>query len=133
MNLLLSTVAASTMFVTFAGITFAQSAGSDKQKYPDVVNVSARAHGENSFDFDVTISSLYDTAERYANAFRVMGTDGKSYGERILFHDHADEQPFTRDLYNVSIPRGVQKVIVQARDKKYGYGGKTKEVVLPGR
>ena len=132
MNPLLSTVAA-TMIVTVAGITFAQSAGPDKQKYPDVVNVSARAHGENSFDFDVAISSPYDTAERYADAFRVMGTDGKSYGERILFHDHADEQPFIRDLYNVSIPRGVQKVIVQARDKKYGYGGKTREIVLPGR
>jgi hypothetical protein len=132
MNPLFSTVAA-TMIVTIAGITFAQSAELDKQKYPDVVHVSARAHGENSFDFDVTISSPYDTAERYADAFRVMGTDGKSYGERILFHDHADEQPFTRDLYNVSIPRGVQKVIVQVRDKKYGYGGKTREFVLPGR
>ena len=132
MNPLLSTVAA-TMIITVAGITFARSAGPDTQKYPDVVNVAARAHGENSFDFDVTISSPYDTAERYADAFRVMGTDGKSYGERILFHDHADEQPFTRDLYNVAIPRGVQKVIVQARDKKYGYGGKTREVVLPGR
>lgn len=132
MNPLLSTVAA-TMIVTVAGITFAQSAGLDKQKYPDVVNVSVRAYGENRFDFDVTISSPYDTAERYADAFRVMGTDGKSYGERILFHDHADEQPFTRDLYNVSIPQGVQKVIVQAKDKTYGYGGKTMEVVLPGR
>jgi len=132
MNPLVSTVAA-TMLVAVAGITFAQSAGQDQQKYPDVVNVSVRARGENSFDFDATISSPYDTAERYADAFRVMGTDGKSYGERILLHDHADEQPFTRDLYNVSIPRGVQKVIVQARDKKYGYGGKTREVALPGR
>lgn len=132
MNLLLSTVAA-TLIITVTGITFAQSAGPDKQKYPDVESVSARVNGGNSFDFDVTISSPYDTAERYADAFRVMGIDGKSYGERILIHDHADEQPFTRDLYNVTIPRGVQKVIVQARDKKYGYGGKTMEVVLPGR
>lgn len=132
MNPLLSTVAAS-MIVAVACVTFAQSAGPDNQKYPDVVNVSARAHGENSFDFSVTVSSPYDTEERYADAFRVMGTDGKSYGERILFHDHADEQPFTRDLNNVSIPRSVQKVIVQARDKINGYGGKTKEVVLPGR
>ena len=132
MHPLLSTVAA-TLIIAVAGSTFAQSAGPDAQKYPDVVNVSVRVHGENSFDFDVTISSPYDTPERYADAFRVMGADGTSYGERILLHDHADEQPFTRDLYDVAIPRGVQKVIVQARDKKYGYGGKTREVVLPGR
>ena len=36
-------------------------------------------------------------------------------------------------LYAVKIPRTVRKVIVQARDKKYGYGGKRVEVVLPGR
>lgn len=48
-------------------------------------------------------------------------------------HDHAGEQPFTRDLYGVRIPRGVRAVTVQARDQKYGYGGKTVEVALPGR
>jgi hypothetical protein len=48
-------------------------------------------------------------------------------------HDHQDEQPFTRDLYSVKIPEGIKKVVVQARDQKYGYGGKTVEVMLPGR
>jgi len=54
-------------------------------------------------------------------------------GERILLHDHAGEQPFTRDLYGVRIPRGIRTVSVQARDQQYGYGGKTVEVALPGR
>jgi hypothetical protein len=33
----------------------------------------------------------------------------------------------------VEIPAGVQSVIVQARDLKNGYGGKSMEVKLPGR
>jgi hypothetical protein len=110
----------------------AQAAGKSEQRFPDVVSAVVRADGER-FDFDVTVSSPYDTAQRYADAFRVSGPDGKVYGERKLLHDHADEQPFTRDLYGVSIPRGVRSVTVQARDQKHGYGGKTVEVKLPGR
>jgi hypothetical protein len=89
--------------------------------------------GANKFDFDVTVSAPYDTPQRYADAFRVMSKDGTVYGERVLLHDHATEQPFTRDLYGVVVPAGVRSVVVQARDLKNGWGGKTVEVSLPGR
>jgi hypothetical protein len=112
---------------------FAQRKDASAQTHPDVVGVKVLARGADTFDFDVTVSSPYDTAQRYADAFRVVGKDGKVFGERILLHDHADEQPFTRDLHGVRIPPGVRVVIVQARDRKHGYGGKTAEVVLPGR
>lgn len=105
----------------------------DVQKYPDVVHVDVRPNGENRYDFDVTISSPYDTPQRYADGFRVSGPDGKDYGERKLLHDHANEQPFTRDLYGVTLPAGVRAVVLQARDQQYGYGGKSVEVNLPGR
>lgn len=111
----------------------ARAADPALQKYPDVVAAKAQARGTDSFDFDVTVSSPYDTPQRYADAFRVLGKDGTVFGERILLHDHAGEQPFTRDLYGVRIPRGIRTVTVQARDQKYGYGGKTVEVGLPGR
>ncbi len=104
-----------------------------EQQFPDVVSVEVHARGDNQFDFDVTVSSPYDTPQRYADAFHVMGPDGKIFGERKLLHDHAGEQPFTRDLYGVEIPPGIKKVTVQARDKKYGYGGKTADANLPDR
>jgi len=103
------------------------------QHYPDVLAAKVRSIGAETFDFDVTVSSPYDTPQRYADAFRAVGKDGVVYGERKLVHDHADEQPFTRDLYSVKIPHGVRAVVLQARDQKYGYGGKTVEVTLPGR
>lgn len=105
----------------------------EPQKFPDVVAAKVRASGADTFDFDVTVSSPYDTPQRYADAFRVVGADGTVFGERLLLHDHAGEQPFTRDLYGVKIPRGVRSVVVEARDGEHGYGGKTVRVVLPGR
>ncbi len=108
-------------------------AAADGQKFPDVVSAVARVGSLGKLDFDVTVSSPYDSAARYADAFKVMGKDGTVYGERTLWHDHADEQPFTRDLYGVAVPASVNAVVIQARDKKFGYGGKTVEIRLPKR
>ncbi len=103
------------------------------QKYPDVLGVDVELSTGNAFDFHVTVSSPYDSVQRYADAFRVQGTDGTVFGARKLLHDHANEQPFTRALKGVAIPAGVRTVVVQARDQQYGYGGRMLEVALPGR
>ena len=123
------------LFMALIGVAAAQAQSKEAagQCHPDVIGVKVTPRGANKFDFDVTISSRYDTPRRYADAFRVMDAGGKVYGERILLHDHADEQPFTRDLHGVAIPPGVRKVVVQGRDKQFGYGGRTVETALPGR
>jgi hypothetical protein len=132
MNHYLGAVAAA-VTIAMVSMASAQSADPKNQKFPDVVDVRVHARGDNRFDFDATLSSPYDSPQRYADAFRVMGNGGVVYGERTLFHDHASEQPFTRDLYGVTIPAGIKTVVVQGRDQKYGYGGKTRQVALPGR
>lgn len=108
------------------------AAGAD-QRFPDVLSAKVSAAASGTFDFDVTISSPYDTPGRYADGFRVTTGSGAVLGERKLWHDHQNEQPFTRDLYSVRIPPDIKRVLIQARDQKYGYGGKTVEVGLPGR
>jgi hypothetical protein len=115
------------------GCAEARAGEGSEQRFPDVLAVEVRAAGSDRFSFDVTVSSPYDTSRRYADGFRVTGRDQQVYGERKLLHDHQHEQPFTRDLYDVSIPRAVTKVSVQARDRHYGYGGRIVEVRLPGR
>lgn len=110
-----------------------QAADNLLQKYPNVISAKVRHDSGDIFDFDVTVSSPYDTPQRYADAFHVMDKNGRVFGERKLIHDHEDEQPFMRDLYGVNIPKGVRIVIIQARDQKYGYGGEQVEVMLPGR
>ena len=41
------------------------AATSSTQKYPDAVSAHSKAAGPNLFDFDVTVSSPYDSAQRY--------------------------------------------------------------------
>ena len=118
--------------------TLAAEAGSLSQPtgerhFPDVIHVSVTGAGDGLFNFDVTVSSPYDTPARYADGFRVSSPSGEVLGVRKLWHDHQGEQPFTRDLYGVRIPPTVKAVIVQARDQKFGYGGKSMRVTLPGR
>ncbi len=104
-----------------------------EQRFPDVVDVKVTPRAAGVYDFDVTVSSPYDTPERHADAFRVTTASGQVLGERKLLHDHQAEQPFTRDLYGVRIPPSVTAVIVQARDRKHGYGGRSLRVDLPRR
>jgi len=117
------------IFLSFSAL----AADNTVQQYPDVISVKVRHDTGVIFDFDVTVSSPYDTPQRYADAFRVTDKNGRIFGEKKLIHDHEDEQPFMRDLYGVIIPQGVRTVVVQARDQKYGYGGGMVEVTLPGR
>lgn len=102
-----------------------------EQLYPDVVAVEISQDGEGTYRLDVTVSSPYDTPERYADAWRVLAPDGSELGVRELTHDHANEQPFTRSLTGVEIPSGVTEVTVQGRDLVNGWGGMTATVEVP--
>lgn len=102
-----------------------------EQRYPGVVEVTVEETGTDTYTFHVTISSPYDTPDRYADGWRIMDSDGTVYGEHTLMHDHANEQPFTRTQSNVEIPAEVTEVTVEGRDIDNGYGGDTVTVELP--
>lgn len=102
----------------------------DQPLYPDVLSVDVEQEGR-FFDFAATISSPYDSPDRYADAFRVIADDGAILGVRELTHDHAAEQPFTRSLLGVEIPDDVTEVTIQGRDSVYGWGGGAVIVELP--
>ncbi len=99
--------------------------------FPDVLAVELTETGDRIFTVAVTLSSPYDSPERYADAWRVMAPDGAVLGLRELLHDHANEQPFTRTLSDVSIPTDVDEVTVQGRDQISGWGGATVTVGVP--
>ncbi|MEO8144490.1 MAG: hypothetical protein ABI654_09770 [Betaproteobacteria bacterium] len=98
----------------------------------DVVDVKVRRSAPGIYDFDITVRSVDKGWDYYADAFEVLAPDGKVLGQRILLHPHETEQPFTRDLYGVRVPAGVAEVVVRARHKPKGYGGKSVRVRLPG-
>ncbi len=101
------------------------------QRFPDVVGVEASFDDVNgTWTFAVTISSPYDTPERYADGWRVVGPDGAVFGVHTLAHDHANEQPFTRRQTGVTIPDGVAEVTIEGRDQANGFGGGTMTISL---
>lgn len=104
--------------------------GAEGELFPDVIDASATRDGDGTWTFSATLSSPYDSAERYADAWRVVGPDGTVYGTRELLHDHANEQPFTRSESGIEIPDDVDEVTVEGRDQVSGWGGATVAVTL---
>jgi hypothetical protein len=98
----------------------------------DVTNVVVRERG-GLYDLDVTIRSKDTGWERYADRIEALAPDGGVLGTRVLEHPHDDEQPFTRDLYQLSVPAGIARITVRAHFKPTGYDGASMTVTLPGR
>lgn len=101
-----------------------------QELFPDVVNATAVLEDDGTWTFNATLSSPYDSPARYADAWRVVGPDGTEYGIRVLTHDHANEQPFTRSESGVMIPDDVTTVTIEGRDQVSGWGGATVELEL---
>jgi len=99
----------------------------------DVVGVEVRADGDGTYRFDVSVRHADEGWQHYADAFQIIGPNDTVLGTRILVHPHVNEQPFTRSLGGVKIPDGLTTVVVRARDKVHGLGGKTQTAALPGR
>ena len=100
-----------------------------EQLFPDVIDATAE-QTNLGWTFNATVSSPYDSADRYADAWRIVGPDGTVYGTRELAHDHAAEQPFTRTIQAVEIPDNVEVVTIEGRDQENGWGGGTFELTL---
>ena len=96
---------------------------SNEQQFPDIIDVELTPNGDNTYNIAVTISSPYDSPQRYADGWRVLDPNGNVLAEHTLLHDHANEQPFTRVQRNVAIPADMPHILLEGRDTQYGYGG----------
>jgi len=99
-------------------------------QFPEVMKVKAKSLGDQRWKFDVTLSSPYDSPQRYADAWRVLDDQDKELGIRILGHDHASEQPFTRS-HVITLPENTTSVFVEGRDQTNGWSGQRFEFELP--
>ena len=59
--------------------------------------------------------------DHYADRWRVVDEKGSLLGERVLFHPHETEQPFTRSQSGILIQPGTTIVYVEAHDKVHGW------------
>lgn len=100
-----------------------------------IVNFSTVALADNveilSADFNklqsgqwsVSVTLKHDDRgwDHYADNWRIVDEKGKILGDRVLYHPHVNEQPFTRSLSNVNIPDDIKVVYIEAHDKLHGW------------
>lgn len=90
----------------------------------DVLSVELEETSPNTFTIIAEVEHADDGWDHYADAWQVVGPDGKVIATRELAHPHVNEQPFIRTLLGVEIPVDVREITVRARDLVHGFGGK---------
>ncbi len=90
----------------------------------DVITAAATPDGAGAWRIEATIRHADEGWEHYANAFEVLGPDGRILDVRKLVHPHVEEQPFTRSVDTVAIPSGTDFIVIRAKDSIHEYGGK---------
>ncbi len=98
---------------------------------PEIVAVRVTPSGGGQYRFDVTLRHADTGWKHYADQWDVLAPDGTVLGKRVLLHPHVDEQPFTRSLAGVRIPKGLKEVFIRAKDNVSGYAREQYRVVLP--
>jgi len=88
---------------------------------PRVVTVDASKSGD-TWRFNVAIRHADAGWEHYADGWGVYLADDTELGYRVLAHPHVNEQPFTRSLSGVKIPKGAKSVIIRPHDLVHGLG-----------
>ncbi len=71
--------------------------------------------------FHVTLKHDDTGWKHYADAWRIVDAKGNELGIRKLWHPHENEQPFTRTLANVLIPKDKNIIFIEAHDKVHGW------------
>ncbi|MGB3408803.1 MAG: hypothetical protein WBA67_15065 [Jannaschia sp.] len=87
-----------------------------------VVEAALARQTASGWTFDVTVRHPDTGWDHYADGWAVLAPDGTELGFRELLHPHETEQPFTRSLSGVAIPRALESVVIRARDNVHGWG-----------
>lgn len=81
-----------------------------------VLDVKANCSLSQICSFDVTLEHEDTGWEHYADKWEIYTPQNELLATRTLY-----EQPFTRSLSGVQIPKGVNKVIIKGHDLVHGY------------
>ncbi|UCB46730.1 MAG: hypothetical protein JSV25_04745 [Spirochaetota bacterium] len=100
-------------------------AHSDDLNYAQVVFVKAVQQERNIWRFEVTVRHNDEGWDHYADEWQVTNpNDSSIVAERVLAHPHVEEQPFTRSLGNVGIPKKLTQVLIRAKCNIHDFGGR---------
>lgn len=122
----LSTTGSLSLVVGFLLCAFAKANAGEV----DILSADFQRNSGKLWSANVTLKHDDMGWDHYADGWRVVDGEGKVLGNRVLFHPHVKEQPFTRGLSNIEIPDGVTKVFVEAHDKVHGWSRQELEIDL---
>ncbi len=104
-----------------AGLAALAAAGAAQAGDVKILAAEFRKAGDDRWSVNVTLKH-HDTGwDHYADEWRVVDGQGRVLGDRVLYHPHVGEQPFTRGLDAVEVPPGVTTVHIEAHDKVHGW------------
>ena len=86
----------------------------------EIVNV-VLTKNTGTWRADVTLNHADTGWKHYADAWRLVDEKGNEISKRTLYHPHVDEQPFTRSLSNIQIPKENKIIYIEAHDLNRGW------------
>jgi hypothetical protein len=90
---------------------------------PAIMAVDATLTG-GTWRFDVSLLHADTGWDHYADGWGIYTIEGNELGYRVLAHPHVNEQPFTRSLSGVILPKGTTEVFILPHDLVHGDGPK---------
>jgi len=99
----------------FSTVTFASEI--------DIVDV-VLTNNSGSWRADVTLKHADTGWKHYADGWRLVDEQGNVLANRILYHPHVDEQPFTRSISGFAISKDKKIIFVEAHDFERGWSKK---------
>lgn len=103
----------------------AQAAFNSDTNYAQVEYVRLEEGNPGYWKITVTVRHNDQGWGHYADYWKVTDRDtGQLLGERILYHPHDNEQPFSRSASGIFIDKIVRYIEISARCNQHGFEGR---------
>lgn len=107
------------------------------RNFAQVLKAEARRASDGSWTVSVRLDHndeiLADGSEHYADRWQVVDPrDNSVIAERVLWHHHINEMPFTRSQSGIEIDSELSYVIIRAACTHHGFEGRKVKLFLPG-
>jgi hypothetical protein len=117
------------ILICILGALVACSSGSDDSQSDNSLdgldmreaNVLSVEYDAGQARFDVRLVHADDNENGYADWWQVETLEGNMLGRRELTHAHGND-PFTRSHF-ITVPAGIEYVVVRGHDQTHSYGG----------
>lgn len=106
-----------TVLSVLASVLFSSTVMANNVEIVEVM-IEPAAH---RWTFHVTLKHDDTGWDHYADGWRIVDANGNELGMRKLWHPHEHEQPFTRTLSNVLVPKDKKIIFIEAHDKVHGW------------